>query len=99
MWVNPRTTIVLKQIVIVLGIVQDDPNELQQEIANQGKIYRNGTVTILADVVASAEQGFLHRRTFMSDRFVMSIQLPDGEMIQLRLDRRPAGLILATVVL
>jgi hypothetical protein len=67
----------------ILGIVQDEPEELQQEIAKQAKIYQNGAVTILAGDAATAAEGFLHRREPKLHQFPIAIELPDGNEIHL----------------
>jgi len=73
----------------IQGIVQDDPYELQQEIANQAKIYQNGAVTILAGGASSAQAGFLYPRTRSLPRYTITTQMSDGKVVPLVLDERP----------
>ena len=73
----------------LLGIVQDEPEELQQEIAKQAKIYQNGAVTILAGNAATAAEGFLHCREPSLYRFPLAIELPDGNEIHLMVAVQP----------
>jgi len=71
------------------GIVQDDSYELQQEIANQAKIYQNGALTILAGGAKAAPEGFLRPRTRLFPRYTITVHLPDGKMVPLLLDSHP----------
>jgi hypothetical protein len=59
-----RSTIELDLVLIrtLIGIMQDDDDELAQEIAAQASIYQNGVVTILAGGADRVSQGFLRRR-------------------------------------
>ncbi|KAH7071492.1 heterokaryon incompatibility protein-domain-containing protein [Paraphoma chrysanthemicola] len=69
-----------------LCIVQDDPTELQAEIAKMPEIYRNGTVTILAGDTSDSGRGFLHRRRRRVHRYSITLQYPEGHKMKVLLD-------------
>ncbi|KAL5592689.1 hypothetical protein FOBRF1_013715 [Fusarium oxysporum] len=49
--------------VDVLCIVQDDPEDMNEEMSHMGRIYQNAAVTISASRASHSNEGFLHERT------------------------------------
>jgi hypothetical protein len=97
LWVDALCMFIVSKCEYMLtgirqGIVQDDTDELQQEIANQAKIYQNGVVTILAGGASSAQEGFLHRREQLEPRCSINLEVQNGSDVSLLLDPEPQGL-------
>jgi len=65
--------------------------EVQEEMANQADIYRNGVVTFLAGGAARAHDGFLRTRTHLNARYSIRVQLPDSKEMDFLVDRVPAA--------
>jgi hypothetical protein len=64
--------------VDALCIVQNDPAEMQAEIAKMPQVYRGGIVTILAGDAAASNGGMLHRRRRIFDRYKLTLKYLNG---------------------
>ncbi|KAK8108845.1 hypothetical protein PG984_014646 [Apiospora sp. TS-2023a] len=61
-----------------LCIIQDDPNDVDDEIIQMPNIYKNAALTICASVSRSSREGFLHPRAEYSEMKI-PLDLPRGK--------------------
>lgn len=74
--------------VDALCIIQDDHADKATEINRMGSIYKNATVTIVAEYPESSHQGFLHERRTLNHGKYFDFLLPDGDMAQIQLHQK-----------